>query len=217
MKRGDLERAALARGMQLVGVDEVGRGCIAGPVVAAAVALDYEKLFLLPAETLALIRDSKTLSPRQRRLIIPVIHTVANGQATASASVEEIETLGILQATFVAMRRALDCLDGAFDSILVDGNQKIPGLEVLKRPIVQQTVVKGDHWCYAIAAASIFAKETRDEFMRKLAIDLPGYGFEKHVGYGTREHIENIKTQGITPWHRRGFEPVRSLCDSSTR
>lgn len=219
MERGDLEREALTQGNHPAGIDEVGRGCIAGPVVVAAVVLDYTRLFSLPEKTLGLIRDSKTLSARQRNHVVPVIHEISGAHATASAGVDEIERLGIMGATFVAMRRALDCIDrqkgGAFDLVLVDGNQKIPEPVVSSRKVLQRTVVKGDHWCYAIAAASILAKEARDHFMHRLGEELPHYGFEKHVGYGTPQHIESLKTHGVSPWHRRGFEPVRSMCQPS--
>ena len=214
MERGDLERAALARGLSPVGIDEVGRGCIAGPVVTAAAVLDYAKLFALPDKSLQLIRDSKKLSPRQRGLVVPLIESVASDWAIGSASVKEIEKLGIVGATFVAMRRALAELKVAFDLALVDGNQAIPEPVIVGKKIPQQTVVKGDHWCFAIAAASILAKENRDKFMHQLGDRLPAYGFGNHVGYGTREHIENLKIHGVTEWHRRGFEPVKSICAS---
>ncbi len=210
MERGDLERAALARGQYPVGIDEVGRGCIAGPVVTAAVVLDYDKLFALPDKTLHLIRDSKSLSARQRASVLPAIESIARSVATSSASVAEIDESGILGATFIAMRRALSRIEVPFDLILVDGNQKIP--DPAKVDVSQQAIVKGDHWCFAIAAASIVAKESRDRFMQQIARDFPLYGFEKHVGYGTREHIENLKNHGVTEWHRRGFEPVKSMC-----
>lgn len=212
MERGDLERAALARGQFPVGIDEVGRGCIAGPVVTSAVVLDYGKLFALPDKSLQLIRDSKTLSARQRGLVVPIIESVASGWAPGSASVQEIEAHGILGATFIAMRRALNAIDAHFDLVMVDGNQAIPEPVLAGRKIAQQTVVKGDHWCFAIAAASILAKEVRDKFMHELGNSLPAYGFGKHVGYGTREHIENLKIHGVTEWHRRTFEPVKSIC-----
>jgi len=210
MKRGDPERAALARGQYPVGIDEVGRGCIAGPVVTTAVVLDYDKLFALPDKSLHLIRDSKSLSARQRAGVLPAIESVALSIATASASVAEIDQAGILGATFIAMRRALASIEGHFDLILVDGNQEIP--DPTKGDVAQQAIVKGDHWCFAIAAASIIAKESRDRFMQQIARKFPAYGFEKHVGYGTKEHIQNLKVHGITEWHRRGFEPVRSMC-----
>jgi ribonuclease HII len=212
MERGDLERAALARGQFPVGIDEVGRGCIAGPVVTSAVVLDYGKLFALPDKSLQLIRDSKTLSARQRGLVVPIIESVACGWASGSASVQEIETHGILGATFIAMRRVLNAIDAHFDLVMVDGNQAIPEPVLAGRKIAQQTVVKGDHWCFAIAAASIIAKEVRDKFMHELGNSLPAYGFGKHVGYGTREHIENLKIHGVSDWHRRTFEPVKSIC-----
>lgn len=212
MERGDLERAVLARGQIPVGVDEVGRGCIAGPVVTAAVVLDYSKLFSLPDKNLRMIRDSKTLSPRQRGLIIPEIRSVASAIAIASASVDEIQEWGILGATFAAMKRALASLNVPFDTVMVDGNQPIPAPLIAGREVAQQTVIKGDQWCFAIAAASIVAKESRDSFMQQLAGEFPAYGFDKHVGYGTREHIESLKTHGVTRWHRRGFEPIKSMC-----
>lgn len=216
MERGDLERAVLARGQYPVGIDEVGRGCIAGPVVTAAVVLDYDRLFSLSDKSLQLIRDSKTLSPRQRGLIVPVIHGIARSWAIASGSVLEIEKMGILGATFIAMRRSLNRIEAKFDLVMVDGNQTIPEPVITGRKTPQQAVVKGDHWCYAIAAASILAKESRDKFMRELGGSLPVYGFENHVGYGTKQHIDNLKTHGVTEWHRRGFEPVKSLCAAKT-
>lgn len=213
MDRGEIEKLYISQGMQPVGIDEVGRGCIAGPVFASAVVLDYEKLFQLPTSTLALIRDSKKLSSKQREQVIPTIESISRGFSTASASVAEIDLLGISKATFLAMTRALKLLDPVeYQAILIDGNQKIP-LEMLEHRfnVTQAAIVKGDHWCYAIAASSIFAKEARDAFMRQVSAALPNYGFAKNVGYGTPDHISRVKQYGPTQWHRTSFEPIRSM------
>lgn len=203
-QRGKLEAALLKRGVLVAGVDEVGRGCLAGPVFAACAVLDYERLALLPRKTRALVRDSKELSRGQRVRIIPVLEKICLGLHVASASVEEIERHGIAPATFLAMRRALARLPSPADVVLVDGKLKISGYDG-----VQQTIVKGDNLCFAIAAASIFAKEARDDFMRFQATKYPAYGFDSHVGYGTRHHMAMIEAHGICTLHRRNFEPIR--------
>lgn len=208
-KKGELEAYCLSKEKFAVGIDEVGRGCIAGPVVAAAVILDYEKLFALDEKTLDLIRDSKTLSAKQRDKILPIIEDIALTYAVAESSVEEVESLGILQATFNAMKKAIDQLTHPFDIILTDGNQCIPGL---KTP--QKAIIKGDSLVYAIAAASILAKQTRDKFMHDLASSYPEYGFEAHVGYGTKKHMDALNAFGVTPIHRKNFAPVRRLVEN---
>jgi ribonuclease HII len=207
MRRGDLERAFLERGWRLAGVDEVGRGCLAGPVYAACAVIDYDALWRLETESperLALIRDSKSLSGRQRALIIPTILGLVKVSAVASASVSEIERLGINDAVFLAMRRALEECRAHFDSVLVDGNRPIPDLSDVR----QETVVQGDASCFSIAAASILAKEARDNLMREEGQRHAPYGFESHVGYGTKAHLEAIETHGICRLHRRNFSPI---------
>lgn len=191
--------------MVVVGVDEVGRGCVAGPVIAGAAVLDLGAIRRLPPAELCLIRDSKTLSTRQRRKIIPQLAQLTLGLATACASVEEIESLGIAPATFLAMRRALaDCAARtAFDVVLIDGKQPISGYAGL-----QECLVKGESQSFAIAAASIIAKEARDDLMRAEADRYPEYGFDAHVGYATAAHLDSIRTHGPCPLHRRNFAPI---------
>lgn len=213
MERGEIEKSFLVEDILPAGVDEVGRGCIAGPVFAATVVLDYDRLFALDESTLAMIRDSKKLSSRQRANILPTLDAICIQSAIASATVEEIDQLGISQATFLAMSRALHTLDTTvFQVILVDGNQLIPEELLPKNRIMtQRSIVKGDHWCYAIAASSIYAKQARDSFMQSVSNDFPEYGFERHVGYGTADHISQIHKHGPSVWHRASFEPIRSL------
>jgi ribonuclease HII len=201
--RGQIELSLIKKGLTIVGVDEVGRGCLAGPVFAACASLDYEKLFSLPNEKRALIRDSKTLSAKQRATILPFLTDICTSYAIEMAEVQEIEQFGILNATFIAMHRSLKRCQLSFDVLLTDGNRPIPDYKGTQRPII-----KGDNLCYAIAAASIFAKQKRDLYMKQQATIYPNYGFESHVGYGTAKHISAIKTQGICPLHRRNFAPV---------
>lgn len=204
--KGEIEKDLTQKNFSLAGVDEVGRGCLAGPVVAASVSLDYKKLEALDDKTKGLIRDSKKLSHNQRSKIIPIIEEIAISYAIGEASVREIETKGILPATFLAMHRAIAGLDMPKDMLLVDGNNQLPNYKGQ-----QKTVVKGDSLCYSIAAASIIAKEFRDSYMTKQAEKYPGYGFESHVGYGTKKHMEALKEIGITEIHRKNFAPVTRL------
>ena len=208
--RGRLERQLLGEGLLVAGVDEVGRGCLAGPVYAAMAVLDFAKVKRLKKAERALLRDSKQLSRQQRAAMVPVIHDVALDWQVASASVEEIDGLGILQANVLAMRRCLALAGSPFDLLLVDG--KLPVAGYAGR---QQTVVKGDSLCYSIAAASILAKESRDAYMREQAELFPGYGFEQHVGYGTAQHLAMIDRLGVCRLHRRSFEPIRVYVDDS--
>lgn len=202
--KGQFEREALDQGFKLAGVDEVGRGCIAGPVYAAAVVLDYEKLFQLDERERRLIRDSKTLSAAQRQKIMPIIEAIAKDFAIGVSSVRAIESKGIVPATFAAMRQALGKLSSKIDLLLIDGHTPLAGY-----PGRQQTFVKGDSLVYAISAASIIAKEARDAHMREADRLYPGYGFAQHVGYGTKQHIQALADNGICPLHRRNFAPVR--------
>lgn len=206
-EKGDIERSLIKEGFTLAGIDEVGRGCLAGPVVASCVALDYERLFCLEPVTLSKIRDSKTLSSKQRTEILSLIKTISFDVSLGIASVREIEDVGILSATFLAMNRAVESLGQIRPNLLlVDGNQRIKG-----QSIDQRTVVKGDSLCFAIAAASIIAKEYRDSFMRECSVDRPHWGFEKHVGYGTADHLAAIKFHGICDLHRKNFAPIRDM------
>lgn len=181
----------------VAGVDEAGRGPLAGPVVAAAAILDVKKI---PKG----INDSKQLSHAKREALYAQI--IENTQyAVGIASVAEIDELNILGATKLAMRRAVAGLPLAIDVALVDGNQP-PGLSC--KTI---TIVEGDAKCLAIASASIIAKVTRDRIMKELAREHPGYGWETNMGYGTRAHYAGLQQYGITPHHRTSFEPVSSM------
>ena len=208
-ERGLIESQYLNQGYTIVGVDEVGRGCIAGDVYAGAVVLDYAKLDALSAKDKDLIRDSKQLSPLQRLKAKDLISQISISQAVASASVTEIFELGIVDAVMLAMRKALSKLSCSYSFLLIDGKQKLKGCTCQ-----QLAVVKGDYLCYCIAAASIIAKVERDNYMHSLASSFPEYGFETHVGYGTRKHIESIRILGVTPIHRQNFEPISSILKS---
>ncbi len=204
--KGAIEKKSLQKDRRLIGVDEVGRGCLAGPVYAAIAALDYEKIDALDKTTRSLIRDSKKLSSKQRQKILPILEQVCIEWGLGHASEREIETLGIVAATFLAMKRAYLNLKDSYDLLLIDGNQRHPDM-----PMEQLTVVGGDSLCYAIAAASILAKEARDAVMRAAHEQFPQYGFIDHVGYGTKSHLQALNEHGISPLHRRTFAPIRSM------
>ena len=180
----------------IAGVDEAGRGPLAGPVVAAAVILDDLK----PIKGL---NDSKKLSPAQRERLYDEIRAKALCCAIAEASVEEIDSLNILQATMLAMRRAVEGLRLKPAKVLVDGNR----LPVLK--IAAEAIVKGDAKVKAISAASILAKVHRDRLCLALHEQHPNYGFDGHKGYPTPEHLAALREHGACPHHRRSFGPVR--------
>lgn len=174
------------------GVDEAGRGPLAGPVFAAAV--------ILPAgAVIPGVNDSKKLTGKKRELLFDAIIEQAAAYGIASASVEEIEAYNILNATFLAMRRAVECLQQPADYALVDGN-RLPPLD-----IPAQAVVKGDALSASVAAASILAKVSRDRFMLQMDKLYPQYQFAKHKGYGTKLHMELIRQHGPSPIHRRSF------------
>ena len=201
MIRGQLEQTLFAEGKVVAGVDEVGRGCLAGPVFAAAVILDLPLVLKLPSKERDLIRDSKTLSARQRQSLLPQAPMLCKAYAIGSASVYEIEHTGIVPATFSAMHRALELLSQPFYFLLIDGKFRLPGFPEEK----QQAIIKGDHLCFSIALASIIAKEARDAHMREAAQRYPQYLFEKNVGYGTEHHLKAIRDFGICDLHRRNF------------
>lgn len=188
---------------RIAGVDEAGRGPLAGPVVAAAVILPE-------GFNLAGIKDSKVLTALQREKSLLRIKSEAIAVGIGIVDAETIDQINILQATYEAMRRALADLGSEFDFVLIDGNQIIPKLGVRQRPIV-----KGDSMSASISAASIVAKVTRDCIMMELAKDFPGYGFEKHKGYGTKEHLTAIENLGVCAVHRRSFSPIAQKVDLS--
>ena len=184
----EFEKQALKQGFQCVcGIDEAGRGPLAGPVYAAAVILP------LDCEIEGL-NDSKKLSEKKREQIFDMIKEKAVSYCVARAEVEEIEEFNILKATFLAMKRAVEP-----DIALIDGNQK-PGLDIFER-----TVVKGDAKSPSIAAASILAKVSRDRYMLEMDKQYPEYEFSRHKGYGTKLHYEKLAEHGISPIHRRSF------------
>lgn len=187
------EHACYDEGYDLVcGVDEAGRGPLAGPVCAAAVILPRD----LQIEGL---NDSKKLTDKRRRALFDVITAQAVSYGIAFASEQEIDEINILQATFLAMRRALDQLSMRPAIVLIDGNRETDfGLPV-------RTIVKGDSLSANIAAASVLAKVTRDDFMLEQAQRYPQYGFDVHKGYGTRAHYEALRQHGPCPIHRRSF------------
>lgn len=187
------EIAAMNKGFKTVcGVDEAGRGPLAGPVYAAAV--------ILPVGTeIACLNDSKKLSEKKREELFDIINDVAISISVGTASEKEIDEINILNATFLAMKRAVEGLEISPDYAIIDGN-RAPNLE-----IPTETVVKGDGKVMSVAAASIIAKVSRDRFMLKMAEQYPEYQFEKHKGYGTRLHYEMIEKYGVSPIHRKSF------------
>lgn len=180
----------------LAGVDEAGRGPLAGPVSAAAVILDPDR----PIEGL---NDSKKLSAKKREALEPLIKERALAWCVAWASVEEIDSINILQATMLAMRRAVEGLGVKPELILIDGNRCPDRL-----PAHAEAVVKGDARVQAISAASILAKTARDRLMTEIDREYPQYGFAKHAGYGTKAHLDALREYGASPVHRRSFGPV---------
>ena len=189
----EIEEELYAKGIVTVcGVDEAGRGPLAGPVCAAAVILP-------PHLEIAGLDDSKKLTDKRRRELFPIIKEQAVAYGIGLASHEEIDQINILQATFLAMERAIAQLEVRPDIALIDGNrEKDFGLPV-------QTVIKGDSRSANIAAASVLAKVTRDMIMEEMAVEYPEYGFEIHKGYGTKAHYEALRTYGHSPIHRMTF------------
>lgn len=197
------EDDALAKGAKVIaGIDEAGRGPWAGPVVAGAVVLDREAV---PAELLSRLDDSKKLKPRARDELFGALTGVAR-VGIGQADVTEVDQLNILQATMLAMARAvMDLSEPSPDFALVDGNRS-PDLTC-----DMECVVKGDAKSLSIAAASIVAKVTRDRIMAALDERYPGYGWARNAGYGTREHQNALARLGVTPEHRRSFAPIRNI------
>lgn len=188
------EKEAMAKGYKLVcGVDEAGRGPLAGPVCAAAV--------ILP-ESIEIdgLNDSKKLTEKKREALFDVIKEKALAYSIAFATVEEIEEFNILEATFIAMNRAIDSLKTKADFALIDGNREPKGIT-----IPCQTIIKGDAKSQSIAAASVLAKVSRDRLLLEYDKEYPEYNFRKHKGYGTKEHTDLILKHGVCPIHRKSF------------
>ncbi|MBR5018540.1 MAG: ribonuclease HII, partial [Bacteroidales bacterium] len=195
IKRSIAEAAALLSGsrMRIAGCDEAGRGCLAGPVFAAAVILPDG--FSHP-----LLNDSKQLTEAQRDELRPIIEREALAWAVTAVSAEEIDRINILNASIEGMKRSLDRLQVKPDLVLVDGNRFSPW-----RDTPFHTVVKGDATVQAIAAASVLAKTHRDEYMRRLAQEYPQYGWDRNMAYPTEEHRQAIRKYGVTPYHRKSY------------
>lgn len=185
---------------EVAGVDEVGRGPLAGPVTAAAVILD-------PARPIQGLRDSKKLSEKSRNLLADDVRRYALAWSIRHASVAEIDELNILHASMLAMQRAVEALEVLPGLALIDGN-RAPDVTCDARPII-----KGDDRVASISAASVIAKVARDDLMIKMAETWPGYGFEQHKGYGTALHRRKLQELGVTPEHRRSFAPVRLVLE----
>jgi len=195
----ELEQAALSRGaFRIAGVDEVGRGPLCGPVTAAAVILN-------PDDIPEGLNDSKKMTAKKRDALYDEILAKADC-CIAHATVQEIDEINILRASHLAMTRAIAGLTKAPDHILIDGNMIPRGLTTSA-----EAVVKGDGRSLSIAAASIIAKVARDRIMGDLAIEFPGYGWEKNAGYGTKQHLEALRALGVTPHHRRSFKPIHNI------
>ncbi len=182
--------------MQIAGIDEAGRGCWAGPLVAAAVIL---------TDDIKGIRDSKRMSPKQRQEVASaIINTAYVGVGMVSA--EEVDRLGLTRATAVAMTEALQKITIDYEEVIIDGNYNyLPYLPSVR------TIIKADATVPAVSAASIVAKVTRDTYMQKLALTHPVYGFDTHVGYGTQAHLRALQLHGPCSEHRRSYKPVKRI------
>jgi ribonuclease HII len=185
----------------IAGIDEVGRGALAGPVVAAAV--------ILPSRDhptwLGLVRDSKQLSPGKRQLLFDLISKEAVAVGVGSIGAQVIDSINILEATKIAMARAVEVLRRQPSFLLIDS------VTLPQCPMPQRSIIGGDRRCISIACASIVAKVTRDHIMEEFGESYPGYGFARHKGYGTREHILSLRRLGPSPVHRLSFAPLRRL------
>lgn len=192
----------MTEGVVEAGCDEAGRGCLAGPVSCAAVILP-------PDFSNDMLNDSKQLTARRRELLRPVIEREALAWAVVMVEPVEIDRINILNASIIGMQRALDTLRIKPQHVIVDGNKFKPW-----RDVPCHTVVKGDATYMSIAAASVLAKTHRDELMQRLAQEYPGYGWERNMGYPTKEHLSALDSLGLTPFHRKSYGPCQpSLFD----
>ncbi len=195
----------------VAGVDEAGRGPWVGPVVAGCVVFIDRDVHPFLLENL---NDSKKLSKKKREKLFEILQEEAQKGyikiGIGQASAQEIDEINILNASFLAMKRAIEAAQIKPDMVLVDGNR-------LPKNFAYATtaVVKGDAKSYSISAASILAKVYRDRLMEKMALQYPGYGFEKNAGYGTKAHIEGLKKLGVTPEHRQSYAPIKKFCDNN--
>ncbi len=190
--------------MLTVGIDEVGRGCWAGPLVAGAVIMPPG--FLLPAEALWKLGDSKLLSKKQRDLADTEIRKVALAVGIGWVDAAIIDSVGITAAVRLAMSQALEKINIDYEEVVIDGNYNF-----LPEIINSRALVKADATVPGVSAASIVAKVARDNYMTNIINKYPGYGFEKHVGYGTALHMAGLKEHGVSDLHRRSFKPIKAL------
>lgn len=198
LQMSEFERELRKQGFSiLAGIDEVGRGPLAGPVVTSAVILP--ETFYLPG-----LNDSKKISESKREQFYEAIYKEAISIGVGIVHSEEIDEINIYQATKKAMMTAVNDLSELPDHLLIDAME-------LDMPIPQLSLIKGDARSITISAASIVAKVTRDRMMMEYGVKYPGYGFEKHMGYGTSQHLEALERYGLTPWHRRSFAPVKEI------
>ncbi len=188
----------------VAGVDEVGRGPLAGPVMAAAVILDPDNI---PEG----LNDSKKLSAKRRDILFEAIHASAISTGIGEATVAEIDQINILQASLLAMRRAVDKMPKSATSLLIDGNRSP------EHDLPDICLIKGDGRSLSIAAASIIAKVTRDRYMAKLAEKYPDYGWEQNAGYGVPAHMRGLSLVGISPFHRKSFAPISKILNEDSR
>jgi len=198
------EKLLEAQGYQrIAGIDEAGRGALAGPVIAAAVILPCR----IDAPWLNLVKDSKQLSPATRELLFHHIHEIAISIGIGMATNEVIDTQGVIKATRLAMKLAIDQLSPPPQSLLID-YMLLPEV-----PLPQKGITNGDKLCFSIACASIMAKVTRDQLITELDIIYPGYGLAQHKGYGTKEHLACLRRLGPSPIHRQSFKPVKDMIE----
>ena len=195
-----MESALWQQGLKrIAGVDEVGRGCLAGPVISVALLLPVD------CEMIAGVRDSKKLTAKKRQALYPLIMEQAVAIGVGAGGVKEIDTINILNSSYLSMQRALRRLP-AYDHALIDGrDSKTIDLGV------HTAVIKGDNRCYSIACAAIVAKVIRDKMMTALARHYPAYAWEKNMGYGTKAHLAGLQTAGVTAHHRHSYAPVKAL------
>lgn len=200
------EKMLEAQGYQhIAGIDEAGRGALAGPVVAAAVILPYH----IDAPWLAQVKDSKRLSPAKRELLFHHIHQIAISIGIGMAPNEVVDAQGLIKATRLAMKLAIDQLSPPPQSLLID-YMLLPEV-----PLPQKGITNGDSLCLSIACASIMAKVARDHLMIELDRIYPGYGLAQHKGYGTKEHLACLRRLGPSPIHRQSFKPVKNMNKNS--
>lgn len=183
----------------VIGIDEVGRGCWAGPLVAAAVGFEAD----LTVDGLA---DSKLLSAKKRRALVDIIKNSTNSIGLGWVWPREINTLGLTQSVRLAMQRAVDAINLNNNQIIIDGS-----INYLAHIPNTEAITKADGSIQAVSAASVVAKVARDEYMAKIGMKYPEYGFEKHVGYGTKAHIEALETYGVLPIHRINYKPIEAI------